>query len=129
MLPNTDLFLETIRDPDLRVNDRDLVRDPRNVSLAALAALLRHATVGYYVILEPGDATRYDLALVRDHRNGLVVTRLRGNEPVAHAFFYDGMSRFALAEAAQLLASEDSHTAVVLGWWVVGLCVAIGWSL
>lgn len=103
---------------------RILTPIPRNIPLRVVKANLR-AGQPVFVILEPGDMTRYDLVLGYMQGYGYYVVRLEHGADFPKAVYL--CENYDPSELAPL-TNGNTHTGWVLDWWLRGVLGMKPWE-
>lgn len=117
--------------PVLAYRGEPMNREPSNMLFETLAdRLMAGRTV--IVVLEPGDATRYDFIIARaenENINGarLLVARTHGSggDLRCAAFVYDDVSSYESRQGIAALADGHEWSEALFAWWFRELWAAI----
>lgn len=107
---------------ELGYNGHPMTWAPVRPSTFRLMDQLKERGTSSYIILEPGDATRYELIVSRPPTGGLIVQRVSGGEPSGTAFMLYEYTR--VEEIEHRLKDNGCHNAwsrTLLAWWLDGL--------
>lgn len=107
----------------LNYGSNSMTREPVNQSFGSTLRQLEPYRSSTYVVLEPGDGTRYDVIVTRVDRQSFYVSRIVGGDllntdPVlvqAH------MHEKELKAAITPLIQGNAWTAMLMTWWLAEL--------
>ena len=104
---------------ELTYHHKPMTWVPASPSIPRLMDQLKQRGTSSYVILEPGDATCYELIISRPPTGGLIVQRVSGGEPHGTAFMLYEFTR--VEEIKQRLKGNgcfNPWSQELLSWWL-----------